>query len=82
MLKDIRFPSTFEYRSGSEHEPLEFFFATLLESNKLDLLGYFSSFSNSGSLTSFLASFIANGGTGLLLINIYLPMTKKYYKVE
>ena len=77
MLKDIRFPSTFEYRSGSEHEPLEFFFATLLESNKLDLLlGYFSS-SAIRVLSLGFASFIANGGRARIIINQYLSSHDK-----
>ncbi len=77
MLKEIKFPPTFEYRSGSDHEPVEFFFEAFLESNKLELLlGYFSS-SAIRVLSLGFASFIANGGVATIIINQYLSAKDK-----
>ncbi|KAB1065604.1 DEAD/DEAH box helicase family protein [Salibacter halophilus] len=62
MLKDIAWPKERLYRSGSNREPLEFYLDALSNSNRLDLLlGYFS-FTTINVLSLGFARFLFNGG--------------------
>lgn len=68
-FKQIKFPNSFEYRSDSEHIPLEFYNEVFPISQKIDLfLGYF----NSGAfrvLSESFAEFIYNGGSMRMITN-------------
>jgi superfamily II DNA or RNA helicase len=68
-FKEIDFPDSFEYRSDSEHIPLEFYNEVFPISKKVDLfLGYF----NSGAfrvLSESFAEFIYNGGSMRMITN-------------
>ncbi|MGM0634615.1 MAG: DEAD/DEAH box helicase family protein [Bacteroidota bacterium] len=68
-FKNISFPDSFEYRSDSEHIPLEFYNEVFPVSKTVDLfLGYF----NSGAfrvLSESFAEFIYNGGSMRMITN-------------
>jgi superfamily II DNA or RNA helicase len=69
MLKDIQYPESREYRTGTKFEPYQFYFESLLNSHSADLLlGYFSS-SAINVLSLGFAYFLCNGGTMRLVIN-------------
>lgn len=62
MLKSINWPKARQYKTGSDHEPLEFYLEALSNSNKFDLLlGYFS-FTAIHILSLGFARFLYNGG--------------------
>jgi len=76
-LRNIEIPKSCEYRTGSEHEPLEFFLDALSNSEQFDiLLGYFSS-TAINILSYGFAKFIANGGRARLIINHLLSKEDK-----
>jgi superfamily II DNA or RNA helicase len=68
-FRDIDFPKSFEYRSDSDHIPLEFYNEVFPLSKKVDLfLGYF----NSGAfrvLSESFSEFIYNGGSMRMITN-------------
>ena len=68
-FKQIPFPDSFEYRSDSEHIPLEFYNAVFPMAKTVDLfLGYF----NTGAfrvLSESFAEFIYNGGSMRMITN-------------
>ena len=69
MLRNIEYPKSSEYRTGSSLEPINFFIDALSESNRFDLLlGYFSSAAFSVLSLGF-AKFIAKGGRMRVVIN-------------
>lgn len=77
MLKDLALPSSGEYRTGSDHEPVAFYMDALLESQRLDLLlGYFSSSAISVLSVGF-AKFLSNGGKVRMVINHILSQQDK-----
>jgi hypothetical protein len=77
MLKDIDWPYHRQYRSGTAHEPLEFYLNGLLHSKQLDLLlGYFS-FSAIHVLSMGFAQFLANGGKMRVVANNVLSEKDK-----
>lgn len=77
MLKDVVYPQSGEYRTGSAWEPYIFYLNTLLESNRLDLLlGYFSSSAISVLALGF-AKFLSNGGKVRMVINHILSIKDK-----
>jgi len=77
MLQEIDWPENRDYRSGTEREPLEFYLTTLENSNHLDLLlGYFS-FSAINALSVGFAKFIANGGKMRVIANNILSKKDK-----
>ncbi|WOK05074.1 DEAD/DEAH box helicase family protein [Imperialibacter roseus] len=77
MLSDIDVPQSLEYRTGSEYEPLAFYFDALLESTEFDLLlGYFST-SAIRTLALGFAQFIYNGGKARIVINQFLSKNDK-----
>ena len=77
MLDKITFPTTGEYRTGSDWEPIVFHLDALLESNKLDLLlGYFSS-SAINILALGFAKFLSNGGRVRMIVNNILSEQDK-----
>lgn len=77
MLQEIKHPSSGEYRTGSEWEPVVFFMDALLESTQLDLLlGYFSS-SAINVLALGFAKFLSNGGEVRMIVNHILSEQDK-----
>lgn len=77
MLKDIDWPHHRQYRTGTSHEPLEFYINGLLNSMQLDLLlGYFS-FSAVNVLSLGFAQFLANGGKMRVVANNVLSEKDK-----
>ena len=77
MLKEITFPASGEYRTGSDCEPIVFHLNALLESNHLDLLlGYFSS-SAINVLALGFAKFLSNGGKVRMVVNHILSEQDK-----
>lgn len=69
MLKDINLPKSRTYRTGSDHEPFEFYLNCLFHSKQLDLLlGYFSSAAISVLSLGF-AKFIYDGGKLRIVAN-------------
>lgn len=69
MLKNIDWPKTRQYKSGSNREPIEFYLEALSNSNSLDLLlGYFS-FSAINVLSLGFARFLYNGGKLRVIAN-------------
>lgn len=77
MLKDIEWPLNRQYRTGTTHEPMEFYLNGLLHSNQLDLLlGYFS-FSAIHVLSLGFAQFLANGGRMRVVANNILSEKDK-----
>ena len=72
MLNEITFPTSGEYRTGSDWEPIVFHMDALLESNRLDLLlGYFSSSAISVLAPGF-AKFLSSGGRVRMVVNHFL----------
>jgi superfamily II DNA or RNA helicase len=77
MLQKIKHPSSGEYRTGDEWEPVVFFMDALLESTQLDLLlGYFSS-SAINVLSLGFARFLSNGGQVRMVVNHILSNKDK-----
>lgn len=77
MLKNVDWPYTRSYRSGSENEPLEFYISAFSNSKRLDLLlGYFS-FTAINVLSLGFAHFIANGGSMRVIANNILSKRDK-----
>lgn len=77
MLNEISFPTSGEYRTGSEWEPIVFHMDALLESKRLDLLlGYFSSSAISVLALGF-AKFLSNGGKVRMVVNHILSERDK-----
>ncbi len=77
MLNGINLPTSGEYRTGSEQEPIAFYMDALLESTRLDLLlGYFSSSAISVLAIGF-AKFLSNGGRVRMVINHILSQQDK-----
>lgn len=69
MLKDIQYPDSGEYRTGSKNEPYQFYLEALLNTKSIDLLlGYFSS-SAINILSEGFAYFLYNGGKVKMIIN-------------
>ncbi|WP_282636535.1 DEAD/DEAH box helicase family protein [Sphingobacterium thalpophilum] len=69
MLSQIEFPKSRTYRTGSDHEPFEFYLNCLFHSKQLDLLlGYFSSAAISVLSLGF-AKFIYDGGKLRIVAN-------------
>ena len=81
-LQNIDLPSSCEYKTGSDNEPLEFFLDAFSNSNYFDiLLGYFSSTAINVLAYGF-AKFIANGGKARLIINQFLSQKDKETIIE
>ncbi len=77
MLRDINYPESCEYRSGTSNEPINFFLETLSKSDSFDLLlGYFSSSAINVLATGF-ATFIHNGGKVRIVANHILSTKDK-----
>lgn len=77
MLSKIELPSSGEYRTGTDREPLAFYLDALLESTRLDLLlGYFSS-SAIRVLSLGFARFLSGGGRVRMVINQMLSEKDK-----
>lgn len=77
MLSKITFPKSRTYRTGSDHEPFEFYLNCLFHSKQLDLLlGYFSSAAISVLSLGF-AKFIYDGGTVRIIANQILSEEDK-----
>ncbi len=77
MLTSVELPTSGEYRTGSDHEPVAFYMSALLESSRFDLLlGYFSS-SAIQVLSLGFAKFLANGGQMRMVINHILSHNDK-----
>ena len=77
MLKEVDWPNSGVYRSGTEKEAVEFYLDAFQNSNKLDLLlGYFST-SAIKLMSVGIASFIANGGSMRIVINNILTQKDK-----
>jgi superfamily II DNA or RNA helicase len=69
MLKSCRWAPNRSYRSGTAHEPLEFYLTSLARSRRFDLLlGYFSS-SAINVLSLGFAKFLHGGGTMRVVAN-------------
>lgn len=76
-LRQIDWPYSRSYRTGSENEPLEFYVSAFSHSNSLDLLlGYFS-FSAINVLSIGFAKFLANGGRMRVVANNILSKRDK-----
>lgn len=77
MLSNVDWPYHRQYRTGTAHEPLEFYLNGLLHSRQLDLLlGYFS-FSAINVLSLGFAQFLANGGKMRIVANSVLSEKDK-----
>ncbi len=77
MLKDIDWPYHRQYRTGTPHEPMEFYLNGLLHASRFDLLlGYFS-FSAVHVLSLGFAQFLANGGKMRVVANNVLSEKDK-----
>jgi superfamily II DNA or RNA helicase len=77
MLRDCNWSLDRDYKTGSDNEPLEFYFHGLAASNEFDLLlGYFSS-SAINLLSVGFATFISKGGKMRLVINHLLSAQDK-----
>lgn len=73
-LRDIEWPKSRRYKSGTEWEPAGFFSDGLLEASRFDLmLGFFSS-TAINVLSDGFAAFIANGGRMRMIINDILSI--------
>lgn len=69
FLNNITIPNSCEFRTGTEYEPISFFYGAIPISKKFDiLLGYFSS-SAIMILSEVFASFIVNGGVMRMITN-------------
>jgi superfamily II DNA or RNA helicase len=77
MLKKSSWAPERSYRSGTPHEPMEFYLTALANSNRLDLLlGYFSS-SAINVLALGFAKFLHSGGTMRVVANNVLSADDK-----
>ena len=77
MLREITYPKSNEYRSGTSNEPINFFLEALNNSNSFDLLlGYFSS-SAINVLSLGFAHFIYRGGKIRMITNHILSSKDK-----
>jgi superfamily II DNA or RNA helicase len=77
MLKDVDYPISGEYRTGTNNEPINFFIDAIPESSSFDLLlGYFSSTAIQVLSVGF-AKFIASGGRMRMIINHILSARDK-----
>lgn len=77
MLQNTTWSDSRSYRTGSEHEPIEFYLNAFANSNRLDLLlGYFS-FTAISVLSVGFAKFILNGGKMRVVANNILSKTDK-----
>lgn len=77
MLRDVEWSPNRDYKSGSEHEPVEFYLDALSESASFDLmLGYFSSAAISVLSVGF-AKFLSNGGKVRMIVNDVLSAMDK-----
>lgn len=84
MLKDCEWSPDRDYKTGSEHEPLQFYLDGLANSTEFNLLlGYFSS-SAISLLSLGFATFISKGGKMRMVINHLLSAKDKevIHKVE
>ena len=69
MLEEVEWSDNRDYRSDTEHEPMEFYLKALSNSNRFDLLlGYFS-FSAINVLALGFSKFLANGGKMRVVAN-------------
>ncbi len=81
-LKNINFPRSKEYSSGTTHEPIGFYLDALSNSKQFDLLlGYFSSSAINVLVFGF-TKFLANGGTMRMVINQFLRKEDKQAIVD
>ena len=77
MLKQVNWSADRSYRTGTEDEPLQFYFEGLCNSTQLDLLlGYFSSAAINVLSLGF-ASFLYNGGKVRMVVNNILSEQDK-----
>lgn len=77
MLKQVNWPKSGQYKTGSEREPFEFYLNALANSTQFDLLlGYFS-FSAINVLSLGFAKFIYNGGKMRVVANHILSYEDK-----
>lgn len=77
-LIDLQYPKSYEYRTGTENEPINFFIDAFSNSIKADiLLGYFST-SAINTLSLSFAKFISSGGEIRFIINNVLSSKDKY----
>ena len=77
MLKQVNWSADRSYRTGTEDEPLQFYFEGLCNSTQLDLLlGYFSSAAINVLSLGF-ASFLYKGGTVRMVVNNILSEQDK-----
>lgn len=77
MLKDVNWFIDGDYRTESEHEPLQFYIDALSNSNRFDLLlGYFSSAALNILALGF-ANFISSGGKMRAIVNNVLSELDK-----
>lgn len=82
MLDTIEYPTSNEYRTGSNNEPIAFFLEVLPKSARFDLLlGYFSS-SAINVLSLGFAQFISKGGTVRMVTNHVLSPRDKDAIIE
>lgn len=76
-FKETEFPRSFEYRTGKDFEPINFFIDTFSKALQADiLLGYFSTSAISVLSLSF-AKFISSGGNVRFIINNILSSKDK-----
>lgn len=76
-LNKIQYPISYEYRTGTEYEPINFFIDAFSNSKKADiLLGYFST-SAINTLSLSFAKFISAGGEIKFIINNVLSPKDK-----
>ena len=77
MLREVEWPNSGVYRSGTQKEAVEFYVDAFQQSNRLDLLlGYFSTTAIK-LLSVGIASFIAKGGSMRIVINHVLTQKDK-----
>lgn len=77
MLREVEWPQSGVYRSGTQKEAVEFYIDAFQQSNRLDLLlGYFSTTAIK-LLSVGIASFIAKGGSMRIVINHVLTQKDK-----
>ena len=77
MLRNVTWSAERSYRTGTEYEPLQFYFEGLCNSNQLNLLlGYFSSAAINVLALGF-ASFLYNGGKVRMVVNNILSEQDK-----
>ena len=77
MLKDIQYPSSFEYKTGRDYDPQLFFHDHFYNSNLLKFhLGFFST-KVFNAISEGFANFIYEGGKVELIINHFLTSYDK-----